>query len=240
MALLGYLVVWLFSMLALIPALLLSLLARDQTPSSNVVPPFVPPDAPPAVTREPQLLPALVFWACMFFLAGYAFWIVVQRHPGLFHALTSRGPLAWALRWLGLAWTDARAWAGQAVDQLRASLNRPIVASRRRIPALRLRRLAPRELVLYFYRSTVRRAAEQGLRRQGSQTPYEYRATLARHLPDVEQELSDLTESFVAAHYSPRTVSDEEARRVRRPWERVRERLRALRDERQPANDKGE
>ena len=240
LALLGYLVVWLFSLLALIPALLLSLFSRDQPPVGNPIPPFVPPDAPATVAREPQLLPALVFWVCMFFLAGYALWIVVQRHPGLFEAFTSRGPLAWVLRWFGKTWGDARSWAGQAAQQLRVALSRPPAQPRRRFPALRLGRLAPRDLVLYFYRSTIRRAAGQGLRRHISQTPYEYRATLAQHLPDIEQELSELTESFVAAQYSPRPVSADDARRVRRPWERVRGRLRGLRDEQQTTNDEGE
>ena len=237
LALVGYLVVWLFSLLAIIPALLLSLFSRAETTTNNPIPPFVPPDVPATVTREPQLLPALVFWACMLFLAGYAFWIVAQRHPGLFGALTTRGPLAWLFRWLGVAWGDTRAWVGHATEQVLASLNRPAPPPRRRIPALRLRRLAPRELVLYFYRSTVRRATEQGVRRQSSQTPYEYRATLAQRLPDVEQELAELTESFVAAQYSPRPVSAEEARRVRQPWQRVRGRLRALRDKRQNTED---
>jgi hypothetical protein len=175
----------------------------------------------------------------MFILAGYAFLIVAQRHPGLFQALTSRGPLAWALRWLGLLWSDARSWAGQVAVQVQASLSRGRAPTRQRFPALRLRRLAPRELVLYFYRSTVRRAAERGLRRQKSQTPYEYRATLAQQLPDIEEDLGELTESFVVARYSPRPVGPDDARRARGPWQRVRRRLQALRGEQTDREDRG-
>jgi hypothetical protein len=235
-ALLGYVVLWFFSLLALIPALLLSLLARDQSGETREIPPFVPPDTPPPVVHEPRLLPALVFWACMLFLAGYAFWIVAQRHPGLLRVITTRGPLAWMLRRLGLLWEDSRAWAAQVTERARAVLRLRSMAPRLRMPALRLRRLAPRELVLYFYRSTVRRAAERGLRRRGGQTPYEYRATLAQHLPEVEQEIDELTESFVVAQYSPRPVGPDEARRARRPWERVRRRLQALREDRRMTN----
>jgi hypothetical protein len=237
LALLGYVVIWLFSLLALIPALLFALFAGNDRGAPSAMPRFVPPAAPPPAAHEPRLLPALVFWACMLFLTGYALWIVALRHPGLVGALTARGPLAWLLRQLGLAWRDTRDWAGLAAARASALLRRPVALPRRRLPSLRLRRLAPRELVFYFYRSTVRRATERGLRRRGGQTPYEYQATLADRLPEVEQELGELTEAFVTAQYSPRPVGPDDARRARRPWEQVRRRLRALVDDRPPTTD---
>jgi hypothetical protein len=234
LALLGYAMIWLFSLLALIPALLLSLFSSNDMAAPSAMPRFVPPAAPPPVAHEPRLLPALVFWACMFTLTGYALWIVAQRHPGLLGAFTTRGPLAWLLRQLGLAWRDTRDWASLAAERAGALLRRREAPPPRRVPSLRLRRLAPRELVFYFYRSTVRRAAERGLRRRGGQTPYEYRATLAERLPEVEQELGELTEAFVTAQYSPRPIGPDDARRARRPWEQVRRRLRSLVDGRRP------
>jgi hypothetical protein len=237
LALIGYAVIWLFSLLALIPALLFALFASNDTAAPTAMPRFVPPAAPPPVTHEPRLLPALIFWACMCFLTGYALWIVAQRHPGLFGALTTRGPLAWLLRQFGLAWHDARTWVGQIAERASELLQRPAAPPQRRIPSLRLRRLAPRELVFYFYRSTVRRASERGLRRRGGQTPYEYRATLVERLPEAEQALGELTDAFVTAQYSPRPIGREDARRARRPWEEVRRRLRAIRDQQPTTND---
>jgi Domain of unknown function (DUF4129) len=238
LALLGYAVVWLFSLLALIPALLMSLFASDGQSGPRDLPRFEPPAAPPPITHEPRLLPALVFWACMFILAGYALWIVAQRHPGLLRAATMRGPLAWLLRQLGLLWRDTRTWAGHAAAQVRELLRPRHEPQPQRIPALRLRRLPPRELVLYFYRSTVRRAAERGLRRRSGQTPYEYRAILARHLPEAAQEIGELTDAFVVAQYSPQPIGAEDARRARGPWERLRRRLRKLKDD-QRIEDRG-
>jgi Domain of unknown function (DUF4129) len=238
LALLGYVVIWLFSLLALLPALLLALFSSNDGTAPSAAPRFVPPAAPPAVTHEPRLLPALIFWACMAVLAGYAFLIVAQRHPGLLSAFTSRGPLAWLLRQLGLAWRDTRDWAAQAAERASALLRRRAVQPQRRMPALRLRRLAPRELVFYFYRSTVRRAAERGLPRRRGQTPYEYQATLAERLPEAEQEIDELTDAFVTAQYSRRTVGPDDARRARRPWEQLRRRLRALAGE-QKIEDRG-
>jgi hypothetical protein len=136
--------------------------------------------------------------------------------------------LAWLLQQLSWLWRDTRVWAGQVSERARTLLRRPITIRPARIPALRLGRLAPRELVRYFYRSTLRRAAEGGLPRRAAQTPFEYSATLARHLPEAQQDIAELTDAFVIAEYSPRPVGHADAQRARRPWERVRRRLRNL------------
>jgi hypothetical protein len=164
----------------------------------------------------------------MLLLAVYAIGLIIQRNPGLIRTLTTRGPLAWLLRQLGWLWRDTRAWAGQATDRVRTVLRRPIAIHPMRIPALRLSRLAPRELVRYFYRSTLQRAAAGGLPRHAGQTPYEYGTTLTQHLPEARQDIAELTDAFVIAEYSPRPVGEADAKRARRPWERVRRRLRAL------------
>ena len=146
--------------------------------------------------------------------------------------MTTRGPLAWLLRRIGWLWRDTSSWAGQAARVVAERLRRTAPAPVVRAPALRLSRLAPRELVRYFYRSTLRRAASGGLPRRTGQTPYEYSATLARRLPEAEPDIAELTEAFVAAEYSPRPPDATAARRARRPWERMRRRLRTLKEDR--------
>jgi hypothetical protein len=180
------------------------------------------------VAQEPHLLPALIFWLCMALLVGYAGWIFLQRHPGLLRALTTRGPLAWLLRQLGWLWRDTRAWAGYVAQRVQTMLQRQVEISGPRLPALHLSRLAPRELVRYFYRSMLHRAATRGMPRRAAQTPYEYGATLSQRLPEAQEDIDELTEAFLAAHYSPRPIGLDDARRTRRPWERVRRHLRRL------------
>jgi hypothetical protein len=230
-ALIGYAITTLLSLLAILPIWLISLLtggAQQSAPAPSVEPPPRLPPAPPAAAFEPRLLTALVFWVCMFALVGYALWIVVQRHPGMIRALTTRGPLAWLLRQLGWLWRDTRSWAGQMTQRAVTLLQRRASVRPNRVPSLRLRRLAPRELVRYFYRSTLRRAAAAGLARRSGQTPYEYRALLAGRIPDAEQDIAEMTDAFVVAEYSPRPIEAADARRVRQPWERLRRRLRAM------------
>jgi len=223
----GYIMLWLISLLTIIPLLLFSWLM----PGPDAVPPPLPPPAPvppppPAeASGAPPLLPSLVFWACMVFLVGYACWIVLQRHPGLLDIARLRGPLAALRRWLWGTWHDAPSWAQQVAQAAAKRLARPPRAARAGWASLRPGRLAPRELVRYFYLSTIQRAAKHGVGRKVGQTPYEYSTVLTRTLPDSHNDVVQLTDAFVAARYGPHPPDTNEVRRVRHHWERLRRRL---------------
>jgi hypothetical protein len=98
--------------------------------------------------------------------------------------------------------------------------------------------LAPRELVRYFYRSTLQRAAEGGLSRRAGQTPYEYGAALSASVPDAADDIGELTEAFVTAQYGTRPVESDDAGRVRKPWERLRRALRKVPEQRRHEDTK--
>lgn len=74
-----------------------------------------------------------------------------------------------------------------------------------------------------IYANLVRLAAEAGYPRARSQTPYEYLGTLRRALPDHEEEVSAITEAYVAAHYGQVPDTREELQRLRACWQRIRE-----------------
>ena len=226
-ALLGYAVIWLFSLIALIPALLLALLSGSM--EGNSPPPVAsppPPPLPPAATGEPNLPAALVFWACMALLVVYALVTMAQRHPLLVERILLRGPIRKLWFWLRSLWHDTTTWLTLATTAALERLQRPVPPSPAPGPRGRLNALAPRELVRYFYRSTLRRAAQGGLPRQPAQTPREYRDALAQAMPDTETDIAALTEAFQAAQYSPRDIPREDALRARTPWQRLRARLR--------------
>ena len=101
----------------------------------------------------------------------------------------------------------------------------------RRLPTpprhwLRLGSLSPRELIMYFYLSLVRRAADGGLPRPASQTAREYSDRLRANLPDADADLETLTDAFETARYSPRAIAREDTRTPRKSWERLKRQLR--------------
>ena len=60
-------------------------------------------------------------------------------------------------------------------------------------------------------------------------TPREYERTLATHLSEAQAETDQLTQAFVEARYSRQAIGEDQARRVRAYWERVRAALQARR-----------
>ena len=229
-ALLGYGVIWLFSLIALIPAMLLAALAgnigQNQTVPQPLKPLPTPPQLPPTVAGEPNLAASLIFWACVALLIGYATLTIIRRHPALAEKVLLRGPLRRLWAWLQGFWHDTSEWVALASAKVQERLQRPAAARLRRGSRIRLGALAPRELVRYFYRSTLRRAAEGGLARKNGQTPAEYSAMLRQSLPEADADIAALTEAFVIANYSQREIDRAEAQKARSPWQRLRARLR--------------
>jgi len=97
----------------------------------------------------------------------------------------------------------------------------------------RLGAVSPRERILYYYLSIVRRAGQRGFPRQRAQTPYEYGAVLAPNLPQAQQEMAVLTQAFVEARYSRQVIARDQARCVRADWERVKAAVRGLKRRRE-------
>jgi hypothetical protein len=93
----------------------------------------------------------------------------------------------------------------------------------------RLGALSRRERTLYYYLSTLRRAARQGYPRGESETPYEYETKLGPHVSEAEAELERLTEAFVETRYSTHEANREQEEHVRAAWRKIRAALRALR-----------
>jgi hypothetical protein len=92
-----------------------------------------------------------------------------------------------------------------------------------------LRRLPPRELVRYFYLSAAKRATQAGQSRGPNQTPYEYQDMLDNRFPELEPDLTGLTNAFIKARYSYRPVRKEDADAVKPLWQRIKVALRRRR-----------
>jgi hypothetical protein len=73
-----------------------------------------------------------------------------------------------------------------------------------------------------IYANVVRLATDAGYPRARSQTPYEYLHVLRRALPERQEEVSAITEAYVAAHYGQVPDSREALDHLRACWQRIR------------------
>ena len=106
---------------------------------------------------------------------------------------------------------------------------RPLSYGVQRLLGFSLRGLSPRELVRYFYLSAARRAADAGQPRRSGQTPYEYQRSLQDRFPELEPDLTGLTDAFLTARYSAQPMEEDDAQEVKPLWQRIKVLLRQRR-----------
>ena len=220
---------------------LLSMLMGEPQPAPEFKrPQFEPlPRAPAANGGGPNwiaLLRTLIFWA---FILGAMFYVVrsyLRDRPGLQQAVAGFRPIRMLRQAVAALWR----WLRARINRLRRTisehlprrlpreLSRGAASAARRLSFFRLGALSPRERVLYYYLSILRRADKLGFSRRRDQTPYEYDAMLEPHLTEAQQEMHLLTGAFVEARYSRREIEPDEDRRVRARWKRVRAALQSL------------
>lgn len=233
------LILWFIAMLFMLPLTwllwLLSRLFGDQVPLPRRD--FTPPEFP---QREPgtvastnwfEMLRSLLFWAATLGMIFYVVRSYLRDHPELLKVLTGLRPIRALRRFLIALWHRLVGLAEAVGEHIprRLSLRRARQKrSKEPFRFFRLGALSPRERILYYYLSILRRAGQQGFPRQRAQTPHEYDATLSPNLPQAQQEMSLLTRAFVEARYSRHVFDREQARRVRADWQQVKAALRAL------------
>lgn len=197
------------------------------------------PEIPQEIVPAPEVLQVAPLWHAPPWLGGATFWLIALL--GLLLALRlllGKEGLDVTRRKLNLLlarlWAHIKHWARGA-----QSLARSIQVSLpgRRSPQtddmarqpwryVRLGSLPPREQVRYFYLSTLRRAADQGIERRPAQTPGEFIKDMESTWPEAELDVEALTAAFVTARYDTAEISTGEAQQVKSVWERVKRALR--------------
>lgn len=215
---------------------LFSLLGGGDSTWSPIERPRLDPVPPPELTAggTPDwvlLLRAILFWSLMIAALVYIVGAYLRDRPDIIEALTAVRPG----RWLAALWQALKRLFGRWRTMVKLSLPRVRIRRPSR-PAgegsplrfFRLGTLSPRERILYYYWSLLRRAERLGLPRRPAETPREFGSTLDSRLPEVEGEIHQLTGYFVEARYSQHPVDRREERQARQGWKSVRAALRAL------------
>jgi hypothetical protein len=125
-------------------------------------------------------------------------------------------------------------WRWNAVQTIRETLD-SLRQDRTGGPAgkrggfLNLRGLDPRQSIRFYFFALLRRGAESGMVRRPAQTPREYLSVLSEREEILRGEFHELTSAFEESRYSTHALGQDDARRIRRVWDRIRTTLRAAR-----------
>lgn len=178
------------------------------------------------------------------FVLGSSFWLIVAVMViiAVLFYLRGRGyspggkaVRSWLLRfraWLNRVRAGLLQQATAAGAAIRARAARRSNAAGQTATAprfIRLNALQARDQILYFYLSTVRRAAERGLARKKSATPIEFSEEMKEGWPEAGADIDELTDAFLRARYSPAAIEEEETSPIKRSWKRVRTTIRSRR-----------
>jgi hypothetical protein len=237
-AVIKFLVAWFLAILQFLFALLLAplylilqligLLFRNspQTPVQLPKLEVEPPQEAQSTLPGWEIFKSIVFWVVLLVAIIFAFRQYIQSNRELAEVL---GRLrVW--RWLTTAWTWVKAQfrkAGHEVGiMVETGIRRlrnlfDVSGEQNRWQFINPRQLGPRQRVIFFYLTMLRRAGDSGLPRASWQTPKEYLDSLKTAIPEEESDISDLTESFMDARYSLREVTPERADIVRAIWSRL-------------------
>jgi hypothetical protein len=228
-ALLAFGIGWVFS--------LFSKSNSQAQPESLPPPQFNPP--PPAVPAAPvpwlETLRAVVFWGIFGTVLVYAIKTYIVRNSLLFAALGRNSIIAWLMAGFKSVWS----WLLGVNRQVSATLAATFLKGRSILTSstgaetsefANPRSLPPRQKVIFYYLTLVRRSSQRGLPRKLNQTPLQFEDTLRTSLPEVENEIAALTGSFVEARYSKHEIDGEKVSLLQEFWKRVMTTLRNWQD----------
>lgn len=225
--------------------LLLIALFMGETPPGPT-PEAPPPPPPPTLEALPPataLLPAwtggAIFWITMALILGYAAYIYLSDRGVQFTWLLA----FWQMlreRWQSL-FGNYRQWQhSRLLGRTVTSATAPEIAgvhwSKRRLD---WQRLDPTQQVRYFYLTTLEQAKDRGVGRASGETPAQYEPRLTAHIiaglteeEDQTKQVEDrqavqkLTEAFIRARYSKKSLQKMESTALARIWENLKVYLR--------------
>lgn len=190
-----------------------------------------PPPEPSPLAETLTMVLSSAFWAIFLFVAVMALLFFLRERKSIVKGESAGQIWQQFLQWLNGLWWRLWQWAGNIRLQLpkmtreRDDDSQTGGENRRRWRFFRLGALAPREQIRYFYLSTVRRAAEKGVKRESAETPLEFAEDLKDNWPVVEGEVDDLTAAFLKARYSDQPITKEDIPETKETWKDVRRQL---------------
>jgi uncharacterized membrane protein len=225
-------VVWLAGIIAQIAQLIISILylplffifslfskqpPQDLPPMPGLEPPKLTPPAGVPLVLPPFLyiLRDLLFFGGLIFIIGF----------GIYQYFSSNSELLKRLRafpffsWIARLFHELAGLFRAANQSIQLQIKR-LQASGIHLPRIKggpgrtsPTPTDPREKIIHLYTILVDYAGQHGIQRNHSETPTQYEQKLSARVPAAQTEVTDLTDVFIQARYSPRIMDEFSAKR---------------------------
>jgi hypothetical protein len=231
-------VIFLYDLFLLVLSLIARLLTRNppdgQAPISQATRPPENPPVPNTSTYSWDLVKSIFLWGSLIVLVIVVLRQYIAYNRDLSEELRRFRPLRWFLSIWDRFITSFRKANKSFGGYIQNSLKRlrspgPKSAKVGEWDFINLRRLSPRQKVIFYYLAVVRRAKEAGFPRRESQTPFEYARSLDSNLKEAKGGVDAITESFIEARYSRHDIPAKAAMHAASIWETIRRVLRNVR-----------
>ncbi len=198
-----------------------------------------PSPGPPAAIPWLELLQSILFWGLFIALIGYALFQFVRQNSQWVNALKPFPGLFWLsslFRWLRnwLKGSSAQVIAGfkEISRRLTFTREKSLLTNPPVWPNFRQR--TPRQQILFYYLRLLERSSKHGVKRMAAETPNQYASSLVRKLPEVQEDIAGITQTFIEARYSTHIISPERSSLVQRFWRNITRSLKHLQPPKQP------
>ena len=218
MYIVSYIALLLYGLLMLLlwPILMLFSLLMGRDPPTEPPAPIESPLAPPPALGGGGggawwlVARSILFWIVLLAAVAFLARSYLRDRPNLFRRLRRLRPWRWLVNVWQAIRSRLRGW-GRAVAVAAPSVVRRIFGARAKSRAHERRRARDlREQLRRYYLETLDVAESHGLTRRQTETPYEVRRRLMEHVAEAGPALTKLTEGFVLARYSTRSITPED------------------------------
>ena len=184
-----------------------------------------------------DVMKSFIFWAVLLIIIGFVVYQYIHRNQAIRDYLKNIRLSHWANR----VWRRLRALVIFSKKSVMAGIkigikkigtlqHSPIVAAIPRWHYSNPSHLPPRQQVVFYYLTMLRRSFEAGYTRQPFQTPAVYGRILCDYLPGEKEGIMLITEAYIEARYSNHEVTSDQAIRVKKAWGYVRDILKHKRN----------
>jgi hypothetical protein len=177
-----------------------------------------------------ELVKSIVFWSIFVGIIVFAFVNFLRQHPGIVKKLLHIPGFHWLIEGFKSLWSWVKGMNQQIAATIASGWQRIFrsgsKALRKNIErVLNFKQLSPRQQVIFYYLRLLDRSKKSGIDRKPYQTPDQFAIELEQFVPDVQQDIHSLTETFVEARYSNHSIGTEHTSAVQKLWRKIVRRL---------------